>query len=83
MTEASFIFLLAIISHTFIFFHYEKVERARDYEKYKLNKEIEELKENNKKLLDELNKEGNVDIPKLKINKITKVDVNPEDLIDL
>jgi hypothetical protein len=59
------------------------VERARDYEKYKLNKEIEELKENNKKLLDELNKEGNVDIPKLIINKITEVDVNPEDLIDL
>jgi len=59
------------------------VERARDYEKYKLNKEIEELKENNKKLLEELNKEGNVDIPKLVINKITEVDVNPEDLIDL
>ena len=29
MTEASFIFLLAIISHTFIFFHYEKVENAK------------------------------------------------------
>jgi hypothetical protein len=83
MTEASFIFILAIISHTFIYFHYEEVERASDNEKYKLNKQIEKLKEKNKKLLDELNKDENIDKPKLTINKIIEVDVKPEDLIDL
>lgn len=83
MTEASFIFLLAIISHTFIFFYYEKVERKHNYEKYKLNEELNELKNQIKLLSDELDKNLNNDKPKLKIIKLKKVDIEPEDLIDL
>lgn len=83
MGESSFILALAIISHILIFHHYEKLERANSYERYKLRKDKEELERHNKVLQKELDIYVKKHGPILKIMKLTPVDVNPEDLIEL